>query len=99
MTKPRLSNESVLAATGKSWDEWTSLLDATGARDWQHEKIAKWLRSEGHVPQSWWNQAVTIGYEQAIGRRETGQNCEGDIVANVSKTITSDLDTALSKWE
>jgi hypothetical protein len=42
---------------------------------------------------------VTVGYEQAIGRRETGQNCYGEFTANVTKTLAGDLDSALTAWQ
>lgn len=98
MNKPRMSDESIANTTGKSWDYWIKLLDNAGGRDMSHAEIAKWLRDSGSLDMPWWGQAVTIGYEQAIGRRVVGQNCEGNLVAGVSKTVTADLDGTITRW-
>jgi hypothetical protein len=98
MLTPKLSNDAIFKATGKGWSEWVEVLDKAGARDWEHTKIANWLREENICSENWWNQAVVIGYEQAIGRREIGQRCDGEYSAAVSKTLPYDLDSSLEKW-
>jgi hypothetical protein len=45
--------------TGKSWDEWFSLLDAWDAASRPHAQIAGWLRTE-HGVDGWWAQSVTV---------------------------------------
>lgn len=44
------------------------MLDAAGARDWPHKQIAEHLVA-AHGVDGWWAQSITVGYEQATGRR------------------------------
>ncbi len=82
----KMSDEKLLAATGKVRADWHSILDAAGAREWKHPKIAAWLQSEHDVP-GWWAQGITVGYEQAIGRRVPGQGADGTFAVSASKTV------------
>lgn len=93
-----MSDAALQAATGKKWDEWYAILDSAGAREMPHKEIAQWLHDSGTLTLPWWGQMVTVGYEQHIGRRESGQNCYGDFVANASKTLPGTLDSALAAW-
>ena len=59
-------------ATNRTWDEWLRFMDGIGARDLDHKAIALevYEELEGTVDQlGWWTQAVTVAYEQYIGRR------------------------------
>lgn len=58
----RISDEAVLAKTGKGWEEWLRILDEWGMEEKGHTLTAKHLQEEyGFGP--WWAQAVTIRYE------------------------------------
>jgi hypothetical protein len=81
-----ISSEAVAKATGKTWPEWIAFLDSLGAIKMSHKEIAALLYDKHHVP-GWWCQMVTVGYEQAKGRRVVGQTCAGDYSANASKTL------------
>jgi hypothetical protein len=81
-----ISNEAVAKATGKTWPEWIAFLDSLGAIKLPHKEIAALLHDKHNVP-GWWCQMVTVGYEQAKGRRVVGQTCAGDYSANASKTL------------
>jgi uncharacterized protein YndB with AHSA1/START domain len=81
----RPSDELVVARTGQPWSEWYARLEAWGARDRSHTEIARWLSGEQGVD-GWWSQELTVRYEMAIGRRETGQRPTGYEVW-VSKTM------------
>ena len=93
-----MSDESVKHATGRDWAEWIAILDSGGARDMPHAEIVRRLSNQGLLTKSWWGQMVTVGYEQAIGRRSAGQSCSTDYTVNATKTLSGDLDTALSSW-
>lgn len=82
----KLSDESLVEATGKKQAEWHAVLDAAGAREWKHPVIAAWPQSE-HGVGGWWAQSITVGYEQAIGRRLPGQTADGTFSVSVTKTI------------
>lgn len=100
MTKP--SNlSSIETATGKTWAEWTQLLDKAGAADMPHPDIAKLVHEtlEGVVDNpGWWAQNVTVAYEQHIGRRVPGQNNDGMFETSVTKTLLGTKEDALALW-
>ena len=91
-----MSDEAVLAATGRDWAGWRAFLDGESAADMPHADIAKMLGAIGVKP--WWRQMVTVGYERMIGRREIGQTCAGSFAANASKTLSGEKDEALARW-
>ncbi len=70
-----MSDQAVIAATGRDWSAWRIYVDACDARDKSHKEIARELSAAG-VP-GWWAQMVTVEYERMIGRRAVGQRCGG----------------------
>jgi hypothetical protein len=87
----KLSDASLHERTGRGWDEWFALLDAWGATDRSHTEIARWLAAEQQLD-NWWAQSVTVGYEQARGKRAPGQQSNGDFVAGVTRTVAMPVD-------
>jgi hypothetical protein len=87
---------AVKKATGRDWAEWIKLLDDAGAKSWPHAEIALWLHKK-HKIADWWCQMVTVGYEQATGRRVKHQTTDGFEVS-VSKTIAAPVDRAFEAW-
>jgi hypothetical protein len=85
-THETVGDDSVLAATGRSREDWFALLDAENAESWNHTDIAAWL-VDSHGVDGWWAQGVTIAYEQARGLREPGQRRDGSWEASASKTL------------
>ena len=83
--EPRVSEEAVRAATGRTWNEWFELLDRSRATQLSHTEIARLLSAEHGVP-GWWAQSVTVSYEQARGLRAPGQRPDGWEVS-ASKTV------------
>ena len=86
---PRMSDEAVKAKTGKTWKEWFALLDKAGARKMNHQEIVKYLNTKQGVGQ-WWQQMVTVTYEQVRGLREKHQKPDGYQIS-VSRTIRTPL--------
>ena len=66
------------------------LLDASGAVDWPHKEIARWLREERGVD-GWGAQSVTVSYERARGLRAVGEHPEGFSVT-AQKTVAVPVD-------
>lgn len=92
-----MASDTLEKATGKGWDEWVKLLNNKKATEMPHKDIARWISEEMGVD-GWWAQTITVGYEQAIGRREPGQRCDGDYETAVSKTFPGSMDDALRIW-
>jgi uncharacterized protein YndB with AHSA1/START domain len=84
---PRMSDEAVKAKTGKAWKEWFGILDKAGGKKMTHREIVKYLNTEYGVG-PWWQQMVTVTYEQKIGRRNEHQKPDGYEIS-VSKTIAA----------
>jgi len=91
----RMSDEAVRAKTGKTWDEWLSVLDAAGARSMGHKEIVALVSGNGVGP--WWRQMVTVTYEQARGMRVKYQTASG-YTANASRTIGAPVDRLFEAW-
>ena len=98
MSTPRISNEAVQNATGKSWDAWFELLHEIGAAELSHPEIAARLVDKYGVP-AWWSQSITVEFERSIGRREMGQTNAGEYGATTSKTLPGDMDDVLQGWQ
>jgi hypothetical protein len=84
--EPTVSEEKLVEATGRGWQEWLGILDAWGAAGRRHNEIVRWLAAEHAVP-DWYTQAITVTYERARGIRVVGQRADGSFVASATKTI------------
>jgi uncharacterized protein YndB with AHSA1/START domain len=103
-TKPRsansrpggISSEAVERATGRGWDEWVKVLNKDGAAAMPHKDIAVMV-GERYGVGDWWCQMVTVGYEQATGRRAKHQMQNGYRVGG-SKTVPVPVATLYRAW-
>jgi hypothetical protein len=93
-----IGHEAIEKATGKSWSEWLVFFESIGAPQLNHKEIAQKAGDLGGAP-PWWRQMVTVAYEQHIGRRVSGQDCNGQFSVSASKTIVGTLDVALEIWK
>lgn len=92
-----ISSDAVQKATGKPWDEWFAILDAAGAKTMTHQEIVAVL-SKQHKVGPWWQQMVTVGYEQARGLRVKHQRPDGFSI-NRSKTIAAPIADVFAAWK
>lgn len=91
-----MSGASVAKATGKSWEEWVSLLDQEKAHLLPHKEIALLAHQKfGIAP--WWAQMVTVGYERIKGLRAKNEKADGFEIS-ASKTVAVDAVTALEAF-
>jgi uncharacterized protein YndB with AHSA1/START domain len=67
----RLAPEAVRRGTGHDWAEWLGLLDAAGARGWDHRGIVDFLEREHADVPAWWQQSLAVAYERARGKHVT----------------------------
>lgn len=81
----RPSDEALLTATGKGWDDWFAILDTWGGTTRTHTATATHLRKDLGVP-GWWAQSITVSYQRARGLRLKHQQADGFTVS-ASRTI------------
>jgi len=91
-----ISSEAVRAKTGKAWPEWFKILDAAKAPRLTHQEIVAFLH-EKHGVGPWWQQMITVGYEQSRGIRQVHQTGRGFEVS-VSRTLAVPVATLYAAW-
>jgi hypothetical protein len=89
VSDPETSNERVIEATGRGWDQWCSIIDAELGPGTVHSTIAAHL-VEHHGVDRWWAQTVTVGYERIKGLRLKHQMADGTFTAGRSRTVAID---------
>ncbi|GAC1436280.1 MAG: hypothetical protein NVSMB68_08320 [Thermoanaerobaculia bacterium] len=94
-TDPRISDASVVKATGRGWKEWFALLDRRAAGKLAHKDIVAIVKDNGGG--MWWSQMVTVTYEQQRGLRELHQRADG-FATSVSRTISAPIDDLFAAW-
>lgn len=99
-TNPRI--KPVERATDRSWDEWLRFMDTVDAKNLNHKQIALKVYEEldGVIDQAgWWAQAVTVAYEQYIGRRVPGQRPDGTFQLSVSRQTRLGMADLMQEWQ
>jgi uncharacterized protein YndB with AHSA1/START domain len=96
-TAPRMSDDAVKAKTGKTWAEWFKILDQTGAKKMSHQEIVALLNSK-HGVGPWWQQMVTVTYEQARGLRAKHEKPAGYQIS-VSRTMAASVSKVFKAWQ
>jgi hypothetical protein len=96
MSKP-ISNSAIERSTGASWATWLERLQAADAAGISHKDIVTLLVTNYQIT-GWWAQALTVRFEQTIGRRRPGQSDAGDYAVSVSKTLDGTVDETLLWW-
>jgi uncharacterized protein YndB with AHSA1/START domain len=93
-----MSDETVKAKTGCTWERWVWALDQVKAYNWPHSEIAQYVHEKYKVP-GWWTQTVTVGYERIRGLRARGQRRSGSWEASKSKTIDAGVGTVFKAFK
>jgi uncharacterized protein YndB with AHSA1/START domain len=83
MAKP----ETVKNATGRTQEQWYSLLDRWGAPGRPYKEISAFL-TEKHGVSRWWAQKLIVEYEQDRGVRDPGARRNGTFEVSASKTVS-----------
>jgi len=92
----RMSDAAVRTKTGHTWPEWFAILDAAGAQQMTHQQIVAYL-VEHHNVGSWWQQMVTVSYEQERGLRAKHQMPDGYQIS-VGRTIAAGVGMLYDAW-
>lgn len=91
-----IGDEAVKKATGKTWPQWFAPLDKAGCKKMTHKQIVAVVHGKFAIG-PWWQQMVTVGYEQARGLREKHQRAGGYGI-NRSKTMAAPLTALYGAW-
>jgi hypothetical protein len=91
----RISSDAVKAKTGRGWTEWFKILDKAGGKKRDHKSIVKIVSDNGAG--SWWQQMITVGYEQARGLRVKHQTAAGFSVS-VTRTLPVEIKRLFAAW-
>lgn len=95
--KPKLmSDAAVKSKTGKTWPQWFTLLDKAGAKKMSHQQIVAVLNKKHNVG-PWWQQMVTVAYEQSRGLRKLHQKPDGFEISR-GKTIAAPMARLFDAW-
>ena len=92
----RMSDAAVKAKTGRTWPQWFSHLDKAGAKKMNHKEIVAHLVKH-HDVGPWWQQMVTVAYEQSRGLRAKHQRPDGYSISR-SKTLKVPIAAAYKAW-
>jgi uncharacterized protein YndB with AHSA1/START domain len=90
-----ITDSAIRKGTGKGWGEWYGLLDAAGAREMTHQQIVSVVAAQ--QAGEWWQQMITVAYEQARGIRTKHHKDDG-FSANASKTIKAGVTRLFDAW-
>lgn len=82
-----MTDADAAAATGKAWEDWYRLLDASGGPTPGRRAITDRLMKE-HNLAPWWAQTIAVEYERARGLREKDGRPKGYAIC-VTKTIAA----------
>ena len=92
---------AIVAATGRSWEDWVQLFDDAGARQMNHSAIATLALQLMPAPveqKEWWAQSTAVTFEQHAGLRVPGQTSTGDFQLSTTRTVPGDKDQTLKAW-
>ena len=88
-TKPA-GTDAIADGTARSWEEWLSFLQQIGASRMPHPEIARRIKETGDA-NGWWAQAITVAFEQHIGRRKPGQRSDGSYEISATRTVNGEV--------
>jgi hypothetical protein len=92
-----MSDASIKAKTGCTWERWVRALDYHGAKEMAHRDIVSLVNKKYKID-GWWSQSVTVGYERIKGLRARGQRRDGSYEATKSRTFNVPVATLFDAW-
>ena len=93
--RQQVGDDAVKDRTGCTWDEWFTHLDLAGAQELDHAGIVAIVRKQKVGP--WWEQMVTVAYEQARGMRTVHEGPNGFAV-NTTRTFVAPATRLVAMW-
>ncbi|HKZ73986.1 MAG TPA: hypothetical protein VJ011_07975 [Steroidobacteraceae bacterium] len=93
----RVGDAAVKARTGRDWQQWFTLLDRAGAAKLDHKAIVALLTAKMPQVEGWWQQMVTVAYEQARGLRQLHEK-PGGFEVSANRTIPVPIARTFEAW-
>lgn len=90
------SDAKVKKVTGRTYEEWISILERWGARERKYGQTVRFLVDE-HGLEGWWAQTITNVYERSQGLRQKHQRPDGFTIY-ASKTIGAPRDVVFDAF-
>ncbi|RKH18273.1 hypothetical protein D7Y13_10240 [Corallococcus praedator] len=90
----RVTDAAVKEATGRDWKAWMRALDKAGGAGLNHKQLVAHLARE--VESGWWQQSISVAYEQARGKRVVGETAATGFQVGVVRTLPM---SAPQVWE
>jgi hypothetical protein len=81
---PTVTDADVKKKTGRTWQEWFTLLDRDGAAKLDRRRITRIVASKYGVG-LWWRRTIAKAYEQSRMARDVGQELASSPVARTSR--------------
>jgi uncharacterized protein YndB with AHSA1/START domain len=91
-----IGSDAVRKRTGMGWAQWLKVLDKAGGWRMAHRDLALYVHRKHRIP-GWWAQMITVGYEQARGKRQVHEKVGGFEISG-SKTVAARLTRLYRAW-
>jgi len=88
--QPKMSDEAVLQASGKTWSQWFSEMESKGFLELSRKEVVKRLNDD-YMTSPEWAQTIAAEFERVNGARKTNGHKDGFEVS-VSKTFPYPVD-------
>lgn len=92
-----INDHTMVAATGKTWAQWKTILDQAQATMLSHTEIARYLYLHYLENNGWWCQMLANRYEQENGLRRESPEAAGFEVS-ARKTLSVSLTDLYAAW-
>ena len=96
VSKPEMSDEALVARTGRTHNEWADLIETwaatTGNDVADHPAVATYLEESFDEVDGWWAQTITVGFERITGLRLPYQRSDGTFSCSKSRTVAVEGD-------
>ncbi len=92
---PATGDHAVRSRTGKSWNQWFSIIDRGGGKKKSHKEVVAHLKK--YRLGGWWEQMVAITYEQARGLRKKHEQPSGFAIG-ASRVMPVGVSAVYDAW-
>ena len=95
-TDPGFSTVEIRDATGKTWDEWSRIIDASGGRDLSHAQVLAYLVDDRGVQRDW-AELIAVRYDKELSLEDGGGD-DGPFELRIARTIAAAPERVFAAW-